>query len=504
MSTILEVKDLEKSFGGVPVLRGVSFQIEPGQVVALAGENGAGKSTLFKIITGQIRQDEGSVLVGGTTHAKLDPRMARDLGVAIVPQELATYPEMMVYENLFVGRELKSSIGILDRPAMIRQATAMLEVFEINLNPKTKMGTLSTALAQIIEIIKATTANAQVILLDEPTSSIPDQEVELLYRIVRQLRSNGVAMLYTTHRMSEIQELADRVIVMRDGQVVMDADIAHAPEREIITAMIGRDLKDLFPAKGIPKVDVMLAVSSLTIGRHHPGVSLEVHSGEILGLGGLVGAGRTEIVEAIFGVRRSYTGNILVAGKDVTRNSPTASIDAGLAIVPEDRKGSGLVLSRSVLDNGTLPHLKSLSTAGILRGRFRRKIVGDSMESVALKARSLDQLVGTLSGGNQQKVVIARWLGHDTKVLLLDEPTRGVDVGARGEIYNIIRELADSGLAVLLVSSDMPELIGLSNRVMVIRDQQIAGELSQSDLAKSDVQEKIFRYASGLDSQKVA
>lgn len=504
MSAILEVKDLEKSFGGVPVLQGVSFQIQPGQVVALAGENGAGKSTLFKIITGQVRQDEGIVLLGGSVQSKLDPRLARDLGIAIVPQELATYPEMTVYENLFVGRELKTSLGILDRKAMIRQATEMLEVFEIGLNPRTKMGTLSTALAQIVEIVKATTANAKVILLDEPTSSIPEQEVAFLYKIIRQLRSNGVAMVYTTHRMSEIQELADRVIVMRDGQVVMDAEISEAPEREIVTAMIGRELKDLFPAKGTPKADVVLSVSSLSLGRHHSGISLDVNAGEILGLGGLVGAGRTEIVEAIFGVRRSYSGHVQLAGNEIIRNSAAASIDAGIAIVPEDRKGAGLVLSRSVLDNGSLPHLGSLSTAGILRGRYRRKIVGQSMESVALKARSIDQLVGTLSGGNQQKVVIARWLGHDTKVLLLDEPTRGVDVGARGEIYNIIRELADSGLAVLLVSSDMPELIGLSNRVMVIKDQQIVGELSQSDLERSDVQEKIFRYASGLDSQKVA
>lgn len=504
MTVILEVRDLEKAFGGVPVLRGVSFQLDAGQVVALAGENGAGKSTIFKIITGQVKPDRGEVLVDGVPLPKIDSSVARELGIAIVPQELATFPDMRVYENLFVGRELRNPLGILNRQEMITKSKDMLSVFGLHLDPKTKMRNLSTALAQIIEIIKATTWNARVILLDEPTSSIPEQEVAFLYSVIHKLKEQGVAMMYTTHRMAEIQELADSVIVMRDGQLVLEKPIKQASEQAIVTSMIGRSLDSLFPAKNKPKEKISLRVKDLTISRDESSVSFEVREGEVLGIGGLVGAGRTEIVEAVFGVRKSFSGEIYVGNKLINRNNTKASIENGIAIVPEDRKGAGLVLSQSILENGSLPHLKVFSRIGIIRRGKRRTVVSEAMQSVALKSRGLDQTTGTLSGGNQQKVVIARWLGHNTKVLLLDEPTRGVDVGARGEIYSIINQLAASGLAVVLVSSDMPELIGLSNRVLVVRDGNFVGELSQGELDKKDVQEKIFRFASGLESAKVA
>lgn len=504
MTVILEVKNLEKAFGGVPVLRGVSFQVKAGQVVALAGENGAGKSTIFKIITGQVKPDNGEVFVDGSPLAKIDSSVARELGIAIVPQELATFPDMKVYENLFVGREIKNDFGLLNRSEMVAKSKEMLSVFGLDLDPKAKMGNLSTALAQIVEIIKATTWNARVILLDEPTSSIPEQEVAFLYTVIHKLKEQGVAMMYTTHRMAEIQELADTVIVMRDGQLVLEQPIKEASEQSIVTSMIGRSLDSLFPKKTKPTDEVALSVKDLVLQRDGQVVSLQVRKGEILGLGGLVGAGRTEIVEAIFGVRKSFAGEIYVGAKLNARNQAQKSIENGIAIVPEDRKGAGLVLSQSILENGSLPHLNKFSTLGIIRSGKRKSVVGEAMKSVALKSRGLDQSTGTLSGGNQQKVVIARWLGHETKVLLLDEPTRGVDVGARGEIYNIINELAASGLAVVLVSSDMPELIGLSNRVQVVRDGQIVGELNEKDLQKNDVQEKIFRFASGLESAKVA
>ena len=504
MTVILEVRDLEKAFGGVPVLRGVSFKLDAGQVVALAGENGAGKSTIFKIITGQVKPDSGEVLVDGASLAKMDSKVAREKGIAIVPQELATFPDMRVYENLFVGREIKNSLGILNRSEMISRSKEMLSVFGLKLDPKAKMRDLSTALAQIIEIIKATTWNARVILLDEPTSSIPEQEVAFLYSVIRKLKEQGVAMMYTTHRMAEIQELADTVIVMRDGQLVLEKPIQQASEQAIVTSMIGRSLDSLFPTKNKPTKKVALKVKNLALSRDGQGVSLEVREGEVLGLGGLVGAGRTEIIEAIFGVRKSFAGEIFVGEVANSRNDAQQSIVNGIAIVPEDRKGAGLVLSQTILENGSLPHLNEFSTLGIIRRGKRKAVVSEAMRSVALKSRGLDQTTGTLSGGNQQKVVIARWLGHDTKVLLLDEPTRGVDVGARGEIYNIINDLAASGLAVVLVSSDMPELIGLSNRVLVVRDGNFVGELSEEELKRKDVQEKIFRYASGLDPAKVA
>lgn len=496
MAPILEIEHLERSFGGVPVLRDVNFQVKPGEVVALAGENGAGKSTIFKIVTGQIRPDRGTIRVNGDEVERIDTRLARELGIGIVPQELAPYPELTVYENLFVGREVKTPFGSLNRPAMISQATEMLSVFGVSIDPKIKMSELSTALTQIVEIVKATTWGAKLILLDEPTSSIPEQEVQRLYDVVHTLRDRGVAMMYTTHRMAEIQEIADRVLVMRDGVLVMDAAVSDTEPDTIISAMIGRDLEDLFPTLPQPQDDVGLRVDQLVLEEDGPEVSFEVRRGEILGLGGLVGAGRTEILETIYGVRKAHSGSVTVGDATMALGSPRRAIATGIAIVPEDRKGSGLILLRSVLDNGSLPRLKDYLMAGFLRLGLRRKVVDDAMQKVSLKARGLDQPVETLSGGNQQKIVIGRWLGEDTKVLLLDEPTRGVDVGARGEIYTIIRDLAASGLTVLLASSDTPELIGLSHRVLVVRSGEITGELSREQLDQDDAQEQIFRLAS--------
>jgi ribose transport system ATP-binding protein len=496
-SPALEVQDLQKAYGGVPVLRGVSFALHPGRLVALAGENGAGKSTLMKIATGQVRPDAGQVLVDGQVLAHPDPLHVRKLGVSIVPQELAPYPDLTVYENLFVGREKRTPAGTLNRRGMIAEAREMLAVFDVDVDPRTRMNRLSVALTQIVEIAKATTWGAKVLFLDEPTSSIPEREVDRLYSVVRKLKQQGVAMLYTTHRMAEIQELADQVVVLRDGQLVLDTPLAETTEDAIVRAMIGRDLGDLFPDTQPRSTEVGLRVSGLRLERGGPAVDLTVHKGEILGLGGLVGAGRTEIVEALFGICHSVDGSVEVNGSPVIRNAPAHAIRAGVALVPEDRKGAGLVLTRSVLDNGSLPHLSSFSVAGWLQGRRRRSAVEKATKSVSLRARSLDQTVGTLSGGNQQKVVLARWLTHNTNVLLLDEPTRGVDVGARGEIYSIIRDLAASGLAVVLVSSDMPELIGLSHRVLVVRGGGIAGELTRAQLDRDDAQEQIFRLASG-------
>ncbi|MEP6462911.1 MAG: sugar ABC transporter ATP-binding protein [Frankiaceae bacterium] len=497
----LEMRGLYKSFGGVPVLRGVGFPVLAGQVIGLAGENGAGKSTLMKIATGQVRQDSGDVLIDGELLIRPDPVQVRHLGVAMVPQELSPYPDLTVYENLFVGRELRTRAGSLDRRAMVTRAGEMLSVFDVDVDPRTRMRLLSTALTQIVEIAKATTWGAKVLFLDEPTSSIPDREVGRLYAVVRRLKAQGVAMLYTTHRMAEIQELADRVVVLRDGQLVLDTQLGETSEDGIVRAMIGRDLGSLFPQVQPSSEEIGLNVKGLQLERGGPRVDLAVNKGEILGLGGLVGAGRTEILEGLFGIRHSVDGSVEIGGRTVSRNAPAEAIRAGFALVPEDRKGAGLVLTRSVLDNGSLPHLSSFTRAGWIQSRRRQAAVGDAMKSVSLRFRGLHQLVGTLSGGNQQKVVLARWLTQNARVLLLDEPTRGVDVGARGEIYTIIRDLAASGLAVLLVSSDMSELIGLSHRVAVIRAGGVAGELSRADLDRRNAQEQIFRLASGQTAE---
>ncbi|SIM51407.1 sugar ABC transporter ATP-binding protein [Micromonospora cremea] len=504
MTPALHLSDLAKGFGGVPVLRDISFDLNGGELTVLAGENGAGKSTLMKIITGQLKPDAGEVAVGGQPLERADPQHARALGVGIVPQELAPYPDLTVYENLFVGRELRNRMGGLDRREMIKRARAMLDTYGVDIDPRKRIGDLSIALVQLVEIAKATTWGATVLLLDEPTSAIPDREVERLYDVVRTLKQQGVAMLYTTHRMAEIQELADHVIVLRDGQLVLQAPLADTTEDGIVRAMIGRELDDLFPDVTPPREQIGLRISGLRLDNSGPDVSFEVRKGEILGLGGLVGAGRTEVVEAIFGIRPSVAGTVEVGGRPVRRGQVAAAIRSGVALVPEDRKGAGLVLTQSVLDNGSLPHLDSFSALGWLRNRKRTEAVAEATRSVRLKSRGLGQLVGNLSGGNQQKIVLARWLTENCSVLLLDEPTRGVDVGARGEIYAIVRKLAANGLAVVLVSSDMPELVGLSHRVYVLRAGGIAGELSRDELDANDAQEKIFRYASGQEAAVAA
>jgi ribose transport system ATP-binding protein len=497
---LLECTDITKSFGGVPVLKGITLNLEPGTVTALAGENGAGKSTLMKIVSGQYTAEHGTVAVQGNHLTPGNTRDAVRHGVAIVPQELASIEDMTVYENLFVGREI--TLGpFLNRRAMIDEARDALAVFGVDISPTARMSSLPVGLRQIVEIVKAARTGAQVVMLDEPTSAISEREVEGLYKVVRQLRDHGVAMVYTTHKMAEIRAIADRVVVLRDGGLIMDKAIGDVTDDDIVTAMIGRELDALFPERPEPGTDTVLEVRDLQVEGASGPVSFTVRAGEIVGLAGLVGAGRTELLEAVFGARHTSAGQILVRGKPVKRNHPAAAITAGMAMVPEDRKLSGVVLSMSVLDNGSLPRLSSFSIAGWLRAKARTKAVSDVMSSVRLRSRGLSQEVGTLSGGNQQKVVLARWLTGDVNVLLLDEPTRGVDVGARSEIYRIITEFAAQGMAVLMASSDMPEVVGLSHRAFVMRGGQFVGELDRDALDHPEVQESVFRLATALEAR---
>lgn len=497
--TLLECSGITKSFGGVPVLKGVTLRLEPGTVTALAGENGAGKSTLMKIVSGQYSADDGTVSVQGSQLASGNTREAVKHGVAIVPQELASIEDMTVYENLFVGRELKRG-PFLNRRAMIAEAKETLAVFDVAIPPTARMRSLPVGLRQIVEIVKAARTGAKVVMLDEPTSAISEREVEGLYRIVRQLRDRGVAMVYTTHKMAEIRAIADRVVVLRDGGLILDELIDDVSDDDIVTAMIGRELDALFPPRPQPTDETVLEVSGLQVEGASGPVSFTVKAGEIVGLAGLVGAGRTELLEAMFGARHSTAGKVTVRGRSVKRNQPAAAISAGMAMVPEDRKLSGAVLSMSVLDNATLPRLASFSLAGWLRGKARSTAVSEAMSSVRLRSQGLGQEVGTLSGGNQQKVVLARWLTGDVNVLLLDEPTRGVDVGARSEIYRIITELAAHGMAVVMASSDMPEIVGLSHRAFVMRAGLLVGELDRDALDHPAVQESVFRLATALDA----
>ncbi|HEY5879895.1 MAG TPA: sugar ABC transporter ATP-binding protein [Nakamurella sp.] len=497
----LSCRDLAKGFGGVPVLKGVSFDLQPGTVTALAGENGAGKSTLMKIASGIVDPDRGQVTIEGHDLTRADPRLARHLGVSIIPQELAPIQDMTVYENLFLGREIRNRAGLLNRTAMIKQARTMLEVFDVDLDPRTKMRRLSVAVSQIVEIVKGASGGARVLLFDEPTSAIPEREVARLYDIINRLRDRGVAMIYTTHKMEEIRAVADRVVVLRDGRLVLDQPLVDTTDDGIVHAMIGRELGDLFPVMHQPQPAAALEVTDLHVAGYPEPVSLTVRRGEILGLAGLVGAGRTELLEAIFGARHTTGGSITIAGEPVHRGRPSAAIKSGMALVPEDRKGDGLVLSMTVLENGSLPRLSTFTTAGWINQGRRRGAISDVMTSVGLRSRGLSQSVGTLSGGNQQKIVLARWLTGTVDVLLLDEPTRGVDIGARSEIYRIITGLAESGMAVVMASSDMVEVLGLSHRVAVMRGGQIVGELDRAALDSPDAQRTIFHLAAGFDPE---
>ncbi|WP_104090100.1 MULTISPECIES: sugar ABC transporter ATP-binding protein [unclassified Cryobacterium] len=494
----LECRDLTKAFGGVPVLKGISLSLAPGTITALAGENGAGKSTLMKIASGQYRPDSGEVLVRGESLPSGNPQAAYRLGVAIVPQELASVLEMTVYENIFIGRELRGPLG-LRRRAMIDSAREILHVFGVDIEPTQRMGSLPVGLRQIVEIVKATNTGARVILLDEPSSAIAEREVGRLIEVMRTLRDRGVALLFTTHKMEEMRALADRVLVLRDGELVLDEPLRNLTDDDIVTAMIGRELEGLFPELPEPGTEIVLAIDNLqVIGAGAP-LSLTVRRGEIVGLAGLVGAGRTELLETVFGIRKSTAGSIAVKGVTVKGGTPAAAIAARMAFVPEDRKGAGAILSMSVLDNATLPRIQQFSAGGLLRQGLRRSQVREAMDAVKLRSRGLDQSMETLSGGNQQKVVLARWLTSPVDVLILDEPTRGVDVGARSEIYRIIVDLAAEGMAVVMASSDMPEILSLSHTALVLRNGIIAGELNAEQLAHPGVQDTIFRLASGLD-----
>lgn len=495
---MLSCRAVEMSFGGIPVLKGVDLTLQPGTVTALAGENGAGKSTLMKIVSGQYKPDSGDVHVRGELLLGGSTKAAAALDVAIVPQELASIPELTVYENLFVGREMRTALGVLNRRAMIKSARERLSEFGLDIDPTMQIGSLPVGMRQIIEIIKATSRGARVLLLDEPTSAIAEREVAHLAEVVRNLRAQGVAVLFTTHKMEEIRSMADRVVVLRDGRLIADSALAEITDDEIVTAMIGRELESLFPDLGDHDDSVVFEVNELVVTAGAEPVTFSVRRGEILGLAGLVGAGRTELIECIYGIRKPVSGTVRVSGVTIRPGSPRESIAQAVAIVPEDRKGAGAVLSMSVLDNATLPRIAAFSRFGVITERKRKSAIDTVMTSMRLKSSGLGQHMENLSGGNQQKVVLGRWLTGTVDALLLDEPTRGVDVGARSEIYRIIVDLAAQGMAVVMASSDMPEILSLSHRALVMREFSVAGELTRDELASPDVQDTIFRLASGL------
>ncbi len=487
MTAPLAVEGIEKRFGVVQALGGVSLELRAGEILGLVGENGAGKSTLMRIVEGVFPPDAGTIRVDGAPVRFGSPREAHALGIRVIHQEPEIVPALTVAENVFAGRIPR--IGpFVDRRRLMAETRAVLARFgaERDMRPDQEAGTLGPAQRQTVEIMRAVSAGGRVLAFDEPTSSLTDEEARRLFAVIRTLAAEGTAIVYISHRLDEIVALTERVVVLRDGRLVADAPTASYTEETIARAMVGRDLVDLFRRGANRPGRPLLEVEGLTTERVH-GVSLTVHAGEVVGIGGLMGAGRSELARAIVGFDRRIGGAVRMAGRPVSPSSPAAAIAAGIGLAPEDRKHEALLLARSVLDNAALAVPGKVSTAGFFARGKAEAVVGPLARRLAVKTPSLDETVSRLSGGNQQKVVLARWLAVEPAVLILDEPTRGIDVGAKAEIYRLVDDLAKAGIGLVVISSEMPELLGLSDRILVMAGGRITGELSGADRTEANI-----------------
>jgi L-arabinose transport system ATP-binding protein len=473
----IEIRGMTKAFPNVNALRDVSIDVKPGEILALMGENGAGKSTLLKILSGDYQPDAGTITRDGEVLAFTGPRDARKAGIRVIYQEPEIIPGVNVAENIYSG-ELPRRGPFVDRARLDSLVADDLRRYGFEgVLPTNLMGDmLSSAQRQLVEIMRALKSDVRVLALDEPTSSLTDEEVDRLFTLVRRLRAEGVAIIYVSHRINEILRLADRVAVMRDGKLVAVRPAKELTQGEIVRLMVGRELSDVFRRNPAVQDRVVLKVEGIR-SDWHKGIDFEIHAGEVVGFAGLVGAGRTELAKVIFGELPRTDGRIIVDGREAPITSPTAAIRHGIGLAPEDRKREGLVLIRSVIENASLAILSRLTRFGFVQRGLERRIASEFVRRLAVKTPSLDQEVGKLSGGNQQKVVLARWLAARPKVLILDEPTRGIDVGAKAEIYRLIDELANEGLGIMFISSELPEILGLSDRIYVMQNGRITGEL---------------------------
>lgn len=491
--SLIELKDIHKSFYGVEVLHGVNFVLRSGTVHALMGENGAGKSTLMKVIAGVHDADSGKILLDGKEVTIPSPAKARELGIAMIHQELATEPEMSVAENIYLGRE-PGRFGMVDYHQLYRQTGELLNNLGININPRSKMKQLRVADQQMVEIAKAISQNARVVIMDEPTSSITDKEVENLFKMIRGLKESGVGIIYISHKMDEIFRICDEMTILRDGTYIDTFKAADVDENTLIKSMVGRDLGVQFPKVEVPIGETVLEVQHLTRAGEYEDISFKLHKGEILSFAGLVGAGRTELMHSIFGITKPDSGNILLNGKEVNFKSPREAIQNGIAYVTEDRKGEGLVLPMSVEKNITIASLKSFVKNGFLQKKKETEVVKDEVASLGIKVARTSLSVKSLSGGNQQKVVLAKWMIASPNILIFDEPTRGIDVGAKAEIYKIMCDYVSKGNAILMVSSEMPEAMGMSDRMIILSNHRCSGELSRNEFNQEAIAQMQFKF----------
>jgi rhamnose transport system ATP-binding protein len=493
---VVVLRDVAKSFGGVRALRGVELALTPGEVHSLVGENGAGKSTLVRILGGVHQPDRGSVAIAGDEVHLHGPRDARARGIAVIHQEPALFPDLDVAENVFMGRQpLDRSRGIAWR-RMYVEVAELMQSLGVSLDPRAPVQGLSVADQQLVEIAKALSMDARVVVMDEPTAALSSRETDRLFGIIRDLRRRGVAVLFVSHRLEEVFALSDTITVLRDGAHVITASAAELDTTALIRHMVGRDLGELFPKEAAEIGEPLLEVRGLTREGVFRDVSFAVRRGEIVGLAGLVGAGRSEVARALFGIDAIDAGEVLLDGEPVRISSPRAAMRAGLAFVPEDRQHQGLVLEMAIEDNATLPFLRRLARFGVMNRRREREVAEEFTTRLRVKATSLELPAGSLSGGNQQKVVIAKWLATDPQILILDEPTRGIDIGTKAEVHRIISGLAAQGLAILLISSELPEVLAMSDRVLVMHEGRLTGEFARDEAS----QEAIMRAATGQEA----
>ena len=491
---LLEISHIHKGFPGVVALDNVRLTLKAGTVHALMGENGAGKSTLMKIIAGIYIPDKGEIRLRGIPIRMREPLDAQNKGIAMIHQELNLMNYMTVAENVWIGREPKNRIGLVDHEAMYRQTQVLFDDLHIRVDPRVEIQTLSVALRQMVEIAKAVSFNSDVLIMDEPTSALTEVEVEHLFTIIRKLRSEGKGIIYITHKMNEIFEIADELSVFRDGQYIGTHASTDVTRDDIIKMMVGREITDMFPKQTVPIGDTVLKVSDLSLSGVFSNVSFELRAGEILGLAGLVGSGRSNVAETIFGVTPATSGKIEINGEQVQIKNCRQAMDKGIAFITEDRKETGCFLGLDILDNVDMP---VLNHRYVKMGFVQTKsVINDSMsmaKRLRVKTPSLNELMINLSGGNQQKVLVARWLLTNPKILILDEPTRGIDVGAKAEIHRLVSDLAGQGVAILMISSEMPEVLGMSDRIMVMHEGRVTGFLDRKDASQVTIMELAAR-----------
>ncbi|KIS03800.1 sugar ABC transporter ATP-binding protein [Paucilactobacillus wasatchensis] len=489
----IELKNISKAFGPNKVLRGVDFSIQSGEVHALMGENGAGKSTLMNILTGLLDFDGGNILVDGKETRFNNALDAEQHGVAFIHQEMNNFAEMSVVENMFLNREIKKSFGMLDMAEMRKQAKAALDRLGADIPVGVPVGSLSVGRQQMIEIAKSLMNKTQVLIMDEPTAALTENEIAKLFDIIRTLKKQGVAIIYISHRMEEIFQISDRVTVMRDGVSVNTYKTEDTDVKQIVHDMVGRDMGDFYPDRNPKFGESYLKVENLTSDGVFKDVNFEVRSGEVLAFSGLMGAGRTEIMRAIFGIDKFNSGKIFIKGKEVHISSPEHAIQHNIGFLTEDRKDEGLILDASLADNIDLPSIDGFAKHGFIDKKADKDFVDMLMKRLGVKAQSAKDAAASLSGGNQQKVVLAKWVGSGSQVLILDEPTRGVDVGAKREIYDLMNELTDRGTAIIMVSSDLDEVLGFSDNIAVVYEGKIQGEIATKDAT----QDKVMTLATG-------